>query len=139
MRSLFALAALITIAVACSDARDALDVNTGPSLGEAAFVCPGQFNRSNLVDEEAAATDANGDGTVCYIDVVSPEDGLLLQRTYVDNNVPNTIAACPRSFELAKGFGSPDDQNGDGSICVAKKPNGSLVTVDNHYEPILAN
>jgi hypothetical protein len=137
MRVLLAVIAVAGILVACSESPTDPAVNRGPSYGGYAYGCPGAFTQTSGVfteEDPARLADENADGVVCYLDVVKPTDGTI-RRTYVDNLVPNRVATCPSGFSAPfETYDSGVDRNGDGTVCQARRPNGSVVTVDNHFD-----
>ena len=137
MRVLLALVALAAVAVACSDApTNPTTESAGVGYPNITYGCPAAFTQSQgtiVSGSEADLADDNRDGIVCFLDVIHPQDPTDIRRSYIDNNVPNRVADCPGEFQSTPAGGSPVDRNEDGSVCVATRPNGNQVTIDNHF------
>jgi hypothetical protein len=136
MRALLAVVALAAVVLACSEApTDPIAVNTDPSYATGFLGCQNQFTMGNIISVEAAEADANQDGAVCFLDVLEPGNSEVVNRTYTDNNVPNQLGNCPDSFTMMFAIaGTFEDRNGDGRLCVATRPNGNQVVIDNNAE-----
>src|SRR4051812_41852081 len=105
MRVLLAVLAIAGVLVACSGASpDPLATSTGPSYAEQAapiLVCPGPFALIKLMQQSDGVfneADHNQDNQICQLDVVDPNDGTLVHRTSIDNNVPFKVGSCPQNF-----------------------------------------
>jgi hypothetical protein len=132
MRALFVALAVALVLAACSD------VPTNPSAAPADLAlanqlyCPGPFTMVGASKDPAA--DNNADGFICEL-VILAEDKETVVATYVDNNVPHDIGACPKGFTptpVKQGEGA--DHNEDGWECRATRPNGNVVIIDNRFD-----
>jgi hypothetical protein len=143
MRALLAIVSALAVVVACSEtSSDPFAAGGGgPNYAEEAspiLVCPGPFTPVKLLQQTDGMfdeADHNRDNQVCRLDVVDHNDGTLIHRTFVDNNVALKVGTCPRNFEnIAARAGEGADLNGDGRACQATLPNGAAVIVDNRFD-----
>jgi hypothetical protein len=132
MRALLAALAVALVVAACSDVpTNSTAAPTDLTLANELY-CPGPFTMVGAKNDPAA--DNNADGFVCEL-VILAEDKVTLVATYVDNNVPHDIGACPKGFTprvVKQGEGA--DRNADGWECIATRPNGNVVIIDNRFD-----
>ncbi|HEY9506355.1 MAG TPA: hypothetical protein VIQ27_10310 [Gemmatimonadales bacterium] len=133
MRALFAVLAVALVLAACSD------VPTNPSalptdltLANQLY-CPGPFTLVGSKGHEEV--DNNGDFQVCQLEILL-DDKVTVATTFVDNNVPHDVGACPKGFtpRSVRVVGEGADHNADGWECVATRPNGNVVVIDNRFD-----
>ena len=134
VRTLFAVLAVALVLAACSDVpTDPASLGAGPGLADVTTYCPAPFTQvSSKASEE---TDHNGDFQICKLDILL-DDKVTIHTSYVDNNVPVQLGACPEGFTplLVKIGTSTDDRNEDGWVCEATRPSGTVVTIDNRFD-----
>ena len=137
MRALLALVTLAAVVVACSEvSTNPTTLGAGNGYADITYGCPTAFTQSQgviIVGSEADLADDNRDGIACFLDVIHPQDPTDIRRSWSDNNVPNQVADCPGEFQATSASGSPVYRNGDGRVCVATRPNGNQITIDNHF------
>ena len=132
MRALLAALAGALVLAACSDVpTNPTAVSTDLALANQLY-CPGPFTLVGSKGHEEV--DNNGDFQICQLDILL-DDKVTVATTFVDNNVPHDIGACPKGFapRVVK-VGEGSDNNADGWECSATRPNGNVVVIDNRFD-----
>ena len=132
MRALFAVLAVAVVAAACSDGPTSPTASRPNPEMSGLLYCPGPFTMISVGKD--APMDHNADGFICEL-IIREEEKETLIASYVDNNVPMDLGACPEGFEviLVK-TGEGADRNEDGWECRATRPNGNVVLIDNRFD-----